>query len=579
MEAFLAGRSTEDPRPRWHDVQALAFEEKILPLLDAVESIIPNDTYLIQEALQNMSSWAKNGQERMAAILLPSAQVEAGCGDVSSSFLISKNVNMLESLLKEVVTLGDEEAPESPTSDFQSHFETPNETPYVEIQLAIQMKPVNRSLSTKVPFVVDLAPVVLAELREFVIQIAMGYEKHPFHNFQHASHVAHLSNILVHSMDGSKEGASGIVHDPFVRFAIVLSALVHDVDHSGVPNGRLAEEKPDMARKYSQKSIAEQNSIDVAWGILMSDAFVNLRNCLFGNSAAKQRRLRQLMVNSIMATDIFDQGLREFRELRWEKSSSCESCMSTLILEHILQASDVVHTMQDWEIYRQWNGCLFQEMYTAYLEGRADKDPSEGWYDGELWFFDNWVLPLARKLKESGVLNAVSDQLLEQANRNRSRWEVEGRQICISMLASLKKRPSLRDTTASSSTSSYSARSLFSDVSTSETMLTTTIVEEIESLTKVMKRYERKLDTACGTLVAVKCKGEADPIIAGLKEQSLPNKLQFFREKSWYNEICQKKSETFKLHYDEISAVTFGPIESLDEALINAEWIANDFEI
>eukprot|EP00980_Cylindrotheca_fusiformis_P017753 scaffold5598_cov126-Cylindrotheca_fusiformis.AAC.2 len=517
----------------------------------------------------------------MAAILLPVAQVEAGCGDGASSFLISKNVNMLESLLKEVVALGDLEA--SP-SDIQGHSETPNGTPYGEIQLAIEMKPLDRSLSSCEIFAVNLPYVVRNEIREFVTTIATGYENHPFHNFQHASHVAHLSNILVHSMDGNNKGASGIVHDPFVRFAIVLSALVHDVDHSGVPNGRLAEEKPDMARKYSQKSIAEQNSIDVAWGILMSDEFVNLRNCLFGNSAAKQRRLRQLMVNSIMATDIFDQDLRELRELRWEKSSSCGSCMSTLILEHILQASDVVHTMQDWEIYRQWNGFLFQEMYTAYLEGRADKDPSESWYDGELWFFDNWVLPLARKLKESGVLNAVSDQLLEHANRNRSRWEVEGRQICISMLASLKEKPTVRKTT-SSSTSSHSVQSLFSDVSTSETMLTTTIVEEIESLAKVMKRYERKLETACGNLVAVKCKGEADPTIVGLKEQPLPRKLQFFREKSWYNEISQKDPDTCTVpsetQCDEISATSSGhsagsQSNPIHEMLIHAEIIAND---
>lgn len=33
---------------------------------------------------------------------------------------------------------------------------------------------------------------------------------------------------------------------------------------------------------------------------------------------------------------------------------------------------------------------LFMEMYKAWKEGRADKDPSEGWYNGELGMFSFW---------------------------------------------------------------------------------------------------------------------------------------------------------------------------------------------
>jgi hypothetical protein len=29
---------------------------------------------------------------------------------------------------------------------------------------------------------------------------------------------------------------------------------------------------------------------------------------------------------------------------------------------------------------------------TAFLSGRGDKDPSKEWYQGELWFFDNYVV-------------------------------------------------------------------------------------------------------------------------------------------------------------------------------------------
>jgi hypothetical protein len=67
------------------------------------------------------------------------------------------------------------------------------------------------------------------------------------------------------------------------------------------------------------------------------------------------------------------------------------------------QTAAAAHTMQHWHVYKKWNSRLFQEMYLAYENGRSEKDPSEGWYNGELWFFDNYVIPLARKLKECGV--------------------------------------------------------------------------------------------------------------------------------------------------------------------------------
>jgi predicted transposase YbfD/YdcC len=59
-----------------------------------------------------------------------------------------------------------------------------------------------------------------------------------------------------------------------------------------------------------------------------------------------------------------------------------------VIVEHLIQASDVSHTMQEhWHIYRKWNERLFEEMYEAYKEGRAEADPSEFWYKGEIGFF------------------------------------------------------------------------------------------------------------------------------------------------------------------------------------------------
>ena len=79
-----------------------------------------------------------------------------------------------------------------------------------------------------------------------------------------------------------------------------------------------------------------------------------------------------------------------------------------------------------WQVYQKWNQRLFDEMYGAYRAGRSEKDPSEGWYEGELWFFDNYIIPLANKLNECGVFGVSGDEYLTYAVDNRREWEIKG---------------------------------------------------------------------------------------------------------------------------------------------------------
>ena len=98
--------------------------------------------------------------------------------------------------------------------------------------------------------------------------------------------------------------------------------------------------------------------------------------------------------------------------------------------------------MQHWNIYKKWNERLYQEMYKAYKMGRgAAKDPSTGWYKGELWFFDNYVIPLSRKLEECGCFGVSSDECLFNAMENRRMWAMEGEKIVSEMQDRARKIP------------------------------------------------------------------------------------------------------------------------------------------
>jgi hypothetical protein len=85
--------------------------------------------------------------------------------------------------------------------------------------------------------------------------------------------------------------------------------------------------------------------------------------------------------------------LKELRNKRWEKAFSGTPAenesgrdtinrKATIVIEHLIQASDVAHTMQHWHVYRKWNERLFHEMFFAWKMGRADKNPADFWYQG-----------------------------------------------------------------------------------------------------------------------------------------------------------------------------------------------------
>lgn len=211
----------------------------------------------------------------------------------------------------------------------------------------------------------------------------------------------------------------------------------------------LVKEDRTLANAYKNKSVAEQNSLDLAWHTLMDPTFDNLRRCIY-STEIELKRFRQLLVNSVMATDIFDKELSAQRKLRWERAFSntpseeleatAKNRKATIVIEHLIQASDVAHTMQHWHIYTKWNERLFAEMYTAYRKGRMENDPSTNWYEGEIGFYDNYIIPLAKKLKECGVFGVSSEEYLNYAVRNRSEWERRGREIVAEMIAKVNSQ-------------------------------------------------------------------------------------------------------------------------------------------
>ncbi|CAJ1937526.1 unnamed protein product [Cylindrotheca closterium] len=380
--------------------------------------------------------------------------------------LIDWNVDVLTTFLKKIQAMRAEEETDALAGKNFEHDSWRNahaDTTVLDEVREIIALPQKEQVYKRDPQSLQIGEKATAELKEYVGLIASMYHENSFHNFEHASHVTQsvtklLTRIVTaddidyNDYQYKKKGKEadlhqhtyGITSDPITQFACAFSALIHDVDHSGVPNAQLIKEESDVALFYKNKSVAEQNSVDLAWSLLMEPEFDALRACIYRDKDELDR-FRQLVVNSVMATDIADRELGAARKARWvkafahsdEETEETSSALregridavnrkATIVIEHLIQASDVSHTMQHWHVYSKWNEKLFHEMYGAYKSGRAGKDPTEFWYTGELGFFDFYIIPLAKKLKECGVFGVASDEYLNYAVTNREEWERKG---------------------------------------------------------------------------------------------------------------------------------------------------------
>jgi hypothetical protein len=88
-----------------------------------------------------------------------------------------------------------------------------------------------------------------------------------------------------------------------------------------------------------------------SWDLFLGEGYSGLRNAICP-TLPEMRRFRQLIVNSVMATDIMDKDLKTLRNARWERAFSELADLeetstdqinrkATIVIEHLIQASDV----------------------------------------------------------------------------------------------------------------------------------------------------------------------------------------------------------------------------------------------
>jgi hypothetical protein len=318
-----------------------------------------------------------------------------------------------------------------------------------------------------------------------------------------------------------------VYSDTFTKFAFVFAAIIHDVDHQGVPNARLVVEKDPIAIQYDGKSVAEKHSIKVAFRTLNEREFDEFSSVVF-QSPDDRLHMHHIVTNLVISTDIASPERMQGTKMRWEEAFSNseqppgplpfgrlslaaisppatevgivtasepklvvlqnanrptykqnESEMSyivgegrrnslkrslnlnggqtveyftssneedsrialrhSVVIETMLNVADVAHSMQSWELFLFWNRNLFEELYEAFMCGRSENNPTNEWYENQLFFYKIYVLPLAEKMQKVGVFGDVGGNFLKNALLIRDQWEREGEKVTKDMIEEVVK--------------------------------------------------------------------------------------------------------------------------------------------
>jgi len=309
-------------------------------------------TYWLSVTLRPTTETSSSTEEQSAKVIEEELEAkEAAAKKQRITRLIEWNVETLVCLLKQIVARRNAQSSASVSSGSSLVDETKKVTQgsFLDEVKEIIMLPEFDSKAARRQEdweKVILPHKVVDQLFNYVSCVANLYRDNPFHNFEHASHVLMsvvklMSRIVAPAdleLDGddpkSKKAVAatlhdhtyGITSDPLTQFACSFSALIHDVDHLGVPNAQLVKEGLPIAYVYNNRSVAEQNSLELSWDLLMDPTFTELRATIY-STQEELRRFRQLVVNSVMATDIVDKDLKALRNARWERAfRTAEEC-------------------------------------------------------------------------------------------------------------------------------------------------------------------------------------------------------------------------------------------------------------
>ena len=144
---------------------------------------------------------------------------------------------------------------------------------------------------------VDLFSIDVDEniLHNYVTKIASNYRKVPYHNIHHAFCVVQFTAALM-----VKSRVQRLIPEKEL-FGLLISSLIHDVDHPGLNNSFAVRTSSKLAIIYNDVSVLENHHIALGFSIMQMSKEYNIIG-QWDTSDAKM--FRKLVIQCIISTDM-----------------------------------------------------------------------------------------------------------------------------------------------------------------------------------------------------------------------------------------------------------------------------------
>eukprot|EP00297_Palpitomonas_bilix_P001069 CAMPEP_0113882666 /NCGR_PEP_ID=MMETSP0780_2-20120614/9104_1 /TAXON_ID=652834 /ORGANISM="Palpitomonas bilix" /LENGTH=898 /DNA_ID=CAMNT_0000869751 /DNA_START=340 /DNA_END=3036 /DNA_ORIENTATION=+ /assembly_acc=CAM_ASM_000599 len=194
------------------------------------------------------------------------------------------------------------------------------------------------------------------KLRSFLQTIFDGYREVPYHNVFHMVDVTHATYVLMNQEPAKSKLTR------WDKFALLTSAVCHDVDHPGCNNAHIIARKDELALLYNDQSVLENHHLALAFSAASmpeKDIFENMPDSDF-------RELRQTMIDAILATDMSSHfehisKLKTRVELKpWDWDDLNDRRM---VIRTILKCADLGHTIRPWNLHRHRSELMRDEFF------------------------------------------------------------------------------------------------------------------------------------------------------------------------------------------------------------------------
>jgi len=189
------------------------------------------------------------------------------------------------------------------------------------------------------------------KLWRYVCEVAARYHPQPFHSFRHAVDVLLATSTLAKKVKADRPNVFGTEASTLTG-ALLLGALVHDVNHPGCMNPFLGALKSPLA---AEAPFLERHHAELALALL------DRPQLNFLDGLAERSRLLGLVKDIVLATDV-----TTTMPLAKEISAIVEAGDTPApeqVMRLVVKAADISNPCRSLAVYERWIDGVMQEFF------------------------------------------------------------------------------------------------------------------------------------------------------------------------------------------------------------------------